>query len=239
MVISLNSIAVTIPLTICFISPSFYLGSSASIASLKDGSTKIYFKSLYISHFTLNILLFLRDMKWSFAGTKSVTLFGLVSVGFAFGMGGFIIYFAGVAAGAAIFGLWFFVYYGLAVFYFYKKNNSSISRRWAIATISLVISVCLIALIAAVSVDSFNDFLGFSISYLILNFFFFLYSYTKIHKDILESKQQPMFASPWIFPLYKYDSKIGIVKTHNDPFSLFLASCMMFLIWTIALTIWL
>lgn len=180
-----------------------------------------------------------KDMKWSFAGTKSVTLFGLVSVGFAFGMGGFIIYFAGVAAGVAVFGLWFFVYYGLAVFYFYKKNNSSISRKWALATISLVISVCLVALIAAVSIDSFNDFLGFSISYLILNFFFFLYAYTKIHKDILESKQQPMFASPWIFPLYKYDSKIGIVKTHNDPFSLFLASCMMFLIWTIALTIWL
>lgn len=190
MVINLNSLAVTTPLTIYFISPSFCLGSSASIVSLKDGSTKTFFQ-ITLKHFAFNFECFLqfrRDMKWSFAGTKSVTLFGLISVGFAFGMGGFIIYFAGVAAGAAVFGLWFFVYYGLAVFYFYKKNNSSISRRWAISTISLVILVCLIALIAAVSVDSFNDFLGFSISYLILNFFFFLYSYTKIHKDILESK---------------------------------------------------
>lgn len=48
-----------------------------------------------------------------------------------------------------------------------------------------------------------------------------------------------MFASPWVFPIYKYDAKVGIVKTHSDNFSLFLGACLMYLIWTVALTIWL
>jgi len=47
-----------------------------------------------------------------------------------------------------------------------------------------------------------------------------------------------MFASPWIFPIFKYDAKIGIVKANNDSVLLFLASCLMFLIWTIGLTIY-
>ena len=63
MAISLNSLVVTIPLTICFISPSFYLGSSASIASLKDGSTKLSFKSIYISHLIMSIFVIFKGLE--------------------------------------------------------------------------------------------------------------------------------------------------------------------------------
>jgi len=95
-------------------------------------------------------------------------------------MGGFIIYFAGSAAGISVIVFWLFVYYGLVMFYFYKKNNSSISSEWAVSMISVVLLVYLAGLLAAVFIDSLNNFLGFSLSYLILNAFLFLSSYAQI-----------------------------------------------------------
>jgi len=152
-------------------------------------------------------------------------------------MGGFIIYVAGLTAGVSVIVIWFFVYYGLAMFYVYKNNNSSLSEERAYSMISVAIFVYLAALLAAVHIDSLNNFLGYSLIYLILNAFLFLYSNLEIVKDILERKQQPMFASPWIFPMFKYDAKQGLVKANNHSFLLFLASCLLFLIWTICLTI--
>jgi len=125
-------------------------------------------------------MLFWRDNNWSFSGKVSVIIIGLESLGFALGMGGFIIYFAGSAAGISVIVFWLFVYYGLVMFYFYKKNNSSISSEWAVSMISVVLLVYLAGLLAAVFIDSLNNFLGFSLSYLILNAFLFLSSYAQI-----------------------------------------------------------
>lgn len=110
----------------------------------------------------------------------SVKIFLGLSILITFAMGGYVIGFAGAAPGIALIAFWFFFFYTLMLFYFYKKNNSKITRGWLIISASVIIGICLIALIAAVSLDSFNDFLGFSISYLLLNAVLFIYAYGNI-----------------------------------------------------------
>lgn len=104
-------------------------------------------------------------------------------------MGGYIIYFAGIAAGVGVIGFWFFFYYALLLFYIYKRNNNSLPRKWVISAAIITIVFCLSALIAAVCIDSFNDFIGFSVSYLVVNLLLFLYSFGMIEKDLLEKKE--------------------------------------------------
>lgn len=106
-----------------------------------------------------------------------MNIFGLMSIIIAFGMGGYIIYFAGIGPGVAVCAFWFFFYYANILFYFYNKNNSSLPRKWVIATAVIIIGVCLVSLIAALILDTFNDFFGFSISYLVFNAIIFIYSY--------------------------------------------------------------
>lgn len=116
-------------------------------------------------------------MKFSMTTTLSVPVLFVLSAIFAFAMSGFVFYFGGVGAGAGVLGFWCLFYYALILYVFYKRNNSSITRGWMIATAVIVIGICLVALIAAVILDSLNDFLGFSVSYLVFNAIIFIYSF--------------------------------------------------------------
>lgn len=180
-----------------------------------------------------------RDTSFSMTSTISVPVFFVISLLIAGGMSGFVFYFAGVGSGAGVAGFWCLFYYSIILFVFYKRNNSTVTRFWQILSIAIIAGICLSAIIAALALDSFNDFLGFSLTYLVLNVLLFVYSFSTIHVDFASRREEPLFASPWIFPIYKYDSKVGVVRTHNRPFSLFLAACLLLLLWTIALTIWL
>lgn len=113
--------------------------------------------------------------------TSSVPVFFIISMLIAGGMCGFVFYFAGVGSGAGVSGLWCLFYYSIVLFVFYKRNNSTVTRFWLILSIVIIAGICLSAIIAALALDSFNDFLGFSLTYLVLNVLLFVYSFSTIH----------------------------------------------------------
>ena len=67
-----------------------------------------------------------------------------------------------------------------------KKNNEQLPRLWYNVSFILILGFCCISLIVALCLKDFNDFLGFSISYLVLNCMLFGYSFVLIYKDILQ-----------------------------------------------------
>lgn len=162
----------------------------------------------------------------------------MISVVFAVGMGVYVIIVRSVFGGIAIIGFWFYAYYAIFVFWLYKKNNKSIPKVWLYISAALIVLVCLIALVASALIDSFNDFVGFSISYLIINLILFIYSYSLIQSDLNNQADYPLFSSPWIFPIYQFNPKTGNIVKRNMPLLLFLASCMLFMVWCIAVVIW-
>lgn len=85
-----------------------------------------------------------------------------------------------VAGGAGILGFWFFIYYSVFLYFMYKKNNDSLSKKLIYISLGIIVAVCAISLIVALALDSFNDFLGFSISYLVFVLLLFIYSYTNL-----------------------------------------------------------
>lgn len=85
-----------------------------------------------------------------------------------------------IPAGAGILAFWFFVYYGWFLYWTYKRNNESLSKRLIVLSLGIIIVICAISLILALILDEFNDFLGFSISYLVFNLLLFIYSYSQI-----------------------------------------------------------
>jgi len=103
---------------------------------------------------------------------------------------------------------------------------------------TIIVLICLISLIAAAVSDNFNDFLGFSITWLTINIILIVYGYILIQKDINNKRNEPLFFSPWIFPIYKYSLKNDLLIENSYPTMVFLAGCLMFLIWSVTVSIW-
>lgn len=106
---------------------------------------------------------------------------------FAMGSAAFLMWSRGFGAGGALFAFWIFVYYGLIFKYIYERNNKSIPRSLLYFTVGFVVVICLIALILSLAFDSFNDFLGFSITYLTITTAIMGTSYIKIQSDLLNT----------------------------------------------------
>lgn len=107
-------------------------------------------------------------------------VFCAISIAFSLGLSGFLMWGRGFGAGGGILGFFALLYYGLLVYYIYVKNNKSMPKSWFIATVAIIFLICFLALLLSLILDSFADFLGFSIFYLTLNFILLVYSYTLI-----------------------------------------------------------
>jgi len=95
-------------------------------------------------------------------------------------MTAFVIYAISIAGGCGLFAFWFFFYYSIFFYYLYTKNNKIMPRKWLIISGSIILIACLGSLIASLLITSFNDFLGFSITYLVFTFLLMGYSFFTI-----------------------------------------------------------
>jgi len=108
----------------------------------------------------------------------------VISFIFAFGLGIFLMFTIGLESGCGVIAFWFFVYYGIFILFIYYRNNKSIPRKFILISVGILAGVCFISLIVAAFTQSFNDFLGFSITYLVLNLLLFFYSIKLIYNDL-------------------------------------------------------
>lgn len=124
----------------------------------------------------------------------------VISFIFSMGLSGFLMGTRSIGLGGGLFGFFFLLYYGLGMYQVYVNNNHSVPAKFINISAIILAAVCFIALILSLAIDGFNDFLGFSITYLILNLLVFVYGYRQIQMDLLNRDEEPLFASPWIFP---------------------------------------
>lgn len=92
-------------------------------------------------------------------------------------------------------------------------------------------------MIYAFVVDSFDDFYGFSITYLVLNFLVLLLAIYLLIMDIRNRFEKPNFYSPYGYPIYKYDLQIKSVKKHSRSLIVWYIAWIMFYGYTILMMI--
>jgi len=142
------------------------------------------------------------------------------------------------AAAIVSWGVFIFMLGAVFVYYLYVKNNRSFSKRLVLigcwGGFGLIVSVFIVSL----CMDSFNDFVGFSLSYLVLLICYSVYAIKNFVSDILNASTNPVFYSPWIFPIYKYDPTINNLKNNNVQGYVSLSALLFLWLWSIAVVIW-
>lgn len=137
----------------------------------------------FLEHYFYNI--FQRQKKWK--RTLLATILGGIVLLHLLGLG---IFFAIISIWAAAIVSWGFLVFILGaagVYIHYLKNNRSFSRKSVVigfwAGFGIIISIFIVSL----CMDSFNDFLGFSLSYLAFLICYSIYAIRNFTSDILNA----------------------------------------------------
>jgi hypothetical protein len=122
----------------------------------------------------------IRDRKKSIA-TKFMSSISILCA-FAIGIT-LIIWFKQIAEGIILIGVAFYYSYALIYYLIYLNNNDSVPWVLDLVTAIIVILTCLSVMVYSFFDSNFDDFTGFSISYLVINLMFMIYSLGKIFAD--------------------------------------------------------
>jgi hypothetical protein len=129
-----------------------------------------------------------------------------VSIGYAMGI--YILLIIQVVPGIAVIGVFLYVTYFLVLYIIYLKMNKSLPNFIAPLTVLLVFLTAFSVMIASFIITEFDDFVGFTITYLVLIFILGVYAIYLILNDLNTEVESPNFYSPYGIPSYKYKSKI-------------------------------
>lgn len=136
----------------------------------------------------------------------------VVSMVISFGPGIILLaWFKSIAVGIALIGVAFYYSYFLGTVLIYKKMNNSVPFAVYPITIIIIVLTCCAVMIYAFVSDDFDDFYGFSVTYLAVNLLGLLYAIYRFGSDILSRIDKPNFYSPYGSPIYKYDFNIKSV----------------------------
>jgi len=131
------------------------------------------------------------------------------------------------------------VYYAyvLVVYYLYLYQNKSL--HWLIIPISvgLVIATSFAVMIYSFTDSNFDNFYGFSVTYLVINFLLFALSVYLLLRDIRNRFDRPNFFSPHGTPIFKYDPETKSVKKNSRSLMFWLATWVMFYVYTLLMEI--
>lgn len=129
----------------------------------------------------------------------------IVSMVLSFGVGIIlIVWFGMIGVGVALLAAAFFYTYFFTVFLIYLKMNKSVPFIIYPITLVLVVGGCFAVMIYAFVADSFDDFYGFSVTYLAINTMILIYATYRIVADIQTRFDEPNFYSAYGTPIYKY-----------------------------------
>jgi len=87
--------------------------------------------------------------------------------------------------------------------------------------------------------DDFDNFYGFSITYLVINFMILIYAVFSLMQDYLNRYDKPNFFSAYGSPIYKYNPEINSVIENLKPMRAWLGGWFMFFVYCILMMIFL
>lgn len=157
---------------------------------------------------------------------------------FSFGPGIILLaWFRAIVLGIAFVAAGFFFTYFSTIYLIYLKMNNSVPFILYPITVVLIVGTCCAVMIYSFVNDSFDDFYGFSITYLVINLLALIYATYRMGSDILNRADKPNFYSPYGMPIYKYDFNIHSAVQNVKPMQFWLASWFMFYAYTVLMQI--
>lgn len=139
-----------------------------------------------------------------------------------------IVLFNSIAIGIAMIGI--AVYYGyiIGLYLIYLSRNKSLPQFLHYITLLVVVCSCFAVMIYGFIADDFDDFFGFSITYLVINLLIIVYGAYALLMDYTNRYDRPNFYSPYGTPVFKYDQTTNSVKTNIVPLAFWLGGLLMF-----------
>lgn len=162
----------------------------------------------------------------------------VVSMVLSFGTGILLLaLFSLTGSGLALIGVAFFYTYFTIIYLIYLKMNKSIP--WIIYPITgiLIILTCFAVMFYAFVVDTFDDFYGFSVTYLVINLLLLGYASFLIYRDMMNRLEKPNFYSAYGSPIYKYDNSVQSVVENLRPMRLWYVGWFMFYFYTLLMEV--
>jgi hypothetical protein len=123
--------------------------------------------------------------------------------------------------------------------------QSFLSNNYKLPLVSKVLlalttsGVCVSAIVVGVYVDSLGKFVGFTVTYFA---FILLISgglLFKLYRDFKMRDTAPLFFSPWVFPIYRYDPVKDRLIPYNYTGMLIYFMLSMCLVWSVVCVVWL
>ena len=150
-----------------------------------------------------------------------------------------IVLFDSIALGIVFIGI--SVYYGyiIGLYLIYLNRNKSLPQFLHYITTAIILATCFAVMIYGFVSDNFDDFYGFSITYLVINFLIVVYGAYSLFVDYFNRYDQPNFYSPYGTPIFKYDPTVSSVKTNIVPLGFWLGGWLMFYGYTMLMEIFL
>ena len=162
----------------------------------------------------------------------------IVSMVLSFGVGIILLaWFGLIAPGVAMLGIAFYYTYFLAAYLVYLKNNKSVPFVIYPITLLLVVGGCFAVMIWGFIDDDFDNFYGFSITYLAINLMILIYGTYRIISDIRSRFDKPNFYSAYGSPIYKYDPNIKSAVENQRPMQIWIGAWFAFYVYTILMAI--
>ena len=104
-------------------------------------------------------------------------------------------------------------------------------------TIIIIILTCFAIMIYAFVVETFDNFVGFSVTYLVINLLILLYACSLLLSDIMNRFDRPNFYSAYGTPVYKYDNSLKSVTENMKALQFWLLAWFMFYAYTLLMQI--
>ena len=171
----------------------------------------------------------LRDYGYGIGSIGACTLFALSIMC----MGIYVLFEISIVAGVVILGVSLYISYFLAAYLVYLKHNKTLPRMIVYLTMGILLLTALTVMIAGYIIYSLDDFLGFCITYMIINVIIMGYGVYLLYRDIDSEFERPNFFSPFGLPVYKVDPNIHSAIKNNTPTIIIIVGVFMLLILTL------
>lgn len=127
----------------------------------------------------------------------------------------------------------FYYTYTLFLVYVFLYRNKSLPWILIPISIGIIICTCFAVMIYAFVEPTFDNFYGFSITYLAINLIILLYAAWNLYSDLINKYDRPNFFSPFLYPIFKYDPAVKSVQDNSKMILFWLAGWLMFYFYTI------
>jgi hypothetical protein len=140
--------------------------------------------------------------------------------------------------GGILFAIFLIIACFVAIMIRYTSNGFYLPFVWKGFAMVMTVIVCAVGIVIGVLSDGLGIFLGFSITYFSIAAFMALYCLQIFINDYRTRNIAPIFFSPWVFPIYKYNPRTEKMARHNTFGALLFILIMMLLVWSVLCTIW-